>query len=335
MKRRAMVMLGGAAALALVAATGRAQSNAAAVDAHIAAARAAAGQDHQGLFDAACSATSIRPGNGPLPGTLPGKAPGQREGPPPERARWYIEPAKVFDNLYFVGERDFSSWAVVTSDGIIVIDAIYDYSVEDEVVGGLRKMGLDPAKIKYVLISHAHADHYAGARLLQDRFHPRVILSAADWDYLERTTTAAERPKRDMVATDGMKLTLGDTTLTLYLTPGHTPGTVSTIIPVKDGGRPHTAALWGGTMFNFPRSRPAFDIYIASNERFQGIVARAGADVLVSNHTDYDGSKRKIPALAARKPGDAHPYVVGGDAIKRYLTVAKECAAAAQAVLPN
>jgi len=240
----------------------------------------------------------------------------------------------VFDNLYFVGEREFSSWAVVTSQGIIIIDAIYDYSVEEEVVGGLKKLGLDPTQIKYVLISHAHADHYAGARFLQDRFHPRVILSAMDWDFLESTTTPAERPTRDMVATDGMKLTLGDTTLTLHLTPGHTAGTISTLIPVKDAGRSHVAALWGGTMFNFPRSRQAFDTYIASAERFQGIVARAGADVLVSNHTAYDGTTKKIPALAARKPGGPHPYVIGNDAVKRYLTVAKECAAAAQAALP-
>ena len=105
-----------------------------------------------------------------------------------------------------------------------------------------------------------------------------------------------------MVVTDGQKLTLGDTTLTLYLTPGHTPGTISTLIPVKDNGRGHLVAEWGGTMFNFARSRDAFDTYIASAERFQGIVARAGADALISNHTIYDGTKTKIPALAQRKP---------------------------------
>ena len=341
MKKHAMVVLVGALAVGFSGSRPTAQpagsapqSAASAVDAHIAAAKSAAGQDHAGLFEAACAPNSIRLGPGPQPAEVPGKAPGQRSGPAPERSRWYVEPAKVFDNLYFVGEKEFSSWAVVTPDGIIVIDAIYDYSVEAEVVGGLKKLGLDPTKIKYLIISHAHADHYAGARFLQDRFHPRVILSAADWDLLDRTTTESERPKRDMIATDGMKLTLGDTTLTLYVTPGHTLGTISTLIPVKDGGRPHVAALWGGTMFNFARSRQRFDTYIASAERFQGIVARAGADTVISNHTPYDGSKTKIPALATRKPGEKHPYVIGADAVKRYLTVAKECAAAAQAALP-
>ena len=301
------------------------------VDAHVAAAKAAAGQEHTGLFNAACAPTSIRPAPAAQRGQRAGGAAAARPGPP-DRAQWHVEPAKVFDNLYFVGQSEFSAWAVTTSAGIIIIDTIYDYSVEDEVVGGLTKLGLDPSQIKYVIVSHGHADHSGGARFLQERFGARVLMSAADWDLLDRST--GTKPKRDMVVTDGQKLTLGDTTLTLYLTPGHTAGTISTLIPVKDNGRAHLVAEWGGTMFNFARSRDAFDTYIASAERFQGIVARAGADALISNHTIYDGTKTKIPALAERKPGMPHPYVIGGDAVKRYLTVASECAHAAQAALP-
>src|SRR6185295_3122283 len=114
----------------------------------------------------------------------------------------------VTDNLYFVGQTEYSAWAVTTSAGIILVDTIYDYSVEDEVVGGLRKLGLDPATIKYAIVSHGHGDHSGGAKYLQDHFGTKVILSAEDWDLLDGSTGA--KPKRDMVATDGMKLTLGD-----------------------------------------------------------------------------------------------------------------------------
>ena len=55
--------------------------------------------------------------------------------------------------------------------------------------------------------------------------------------------------------------------------------------------------------------------------------------MVLSNHTDYDGSKQKLPALAARRPGQPHPYVVGADSIERYLTVAHECALAALATV--
>lgn len=305
-------------------------------DSHVAAARAAAGQEYTALFNQLCPAASAAPQAQGAQGGARGArgaganaaAPqGQRRGAP-DSSTWHAEPVKVFDNLYFVGMTEYSAWAVVTSQGIIVIDTIYDYSVEDEIVGGLRKLGFDPANIKYAIVSHAHTDHSGGARYLQDKFGTRIVLSAADWDLFESNTPEAARPKRDIVATEGYKLTLGDTTLTLHLTPGHTPGTISTIIPVRDQGRPHVVAEWGGTAFNFTPSAAAFQTYVDSAKRFSDIVTRAGADVIISNHTNYDGSKTKLPALAARRAGDAHPYVVGNESVKRYLKVAEECATA-------
>jgi metallo-beta-lactamase class B len=73
--------------------------------------------------------------------------------------------------------------------------------------------------------------------------------------------------------------------------------------------------------------------YADSAARFRDIAVKAGADVILSNHTQYDGSKTKLPAVKDRKPGEKNPYVVGTDAVKRYLTVAGECAQAAIAGL--
>src|SRR5690348_17576858 len=47
-------------------------------------------------------------------------------------SQWHAEPVKVFDNLYFVGQSEYSAWAVTTSQGIILIDTIWDYSVEED-----------------------------------------------------------------------------------------------------------------------------------------------------------------------------------------------------------
>src|SRR4029077_4253559 len=102
-----------------------------------------------------------------------------------------------------------------------------------------------------------------------------------------------------MGASHGQKLTHGAPPLTFYLTPGHTLGTVSVLIPVKDNGKPHLVAEWGGTGFNFEHSRERFQTYVASADRFGEIVAISGADVLIANHTNLDGSKVKLPALAA------------------------------------
>jgi metallo-beta-lactamase class B len=296
-------------------------------DRHVAAARAAAGTDHAAMVDRLCPAA-------PTAGLRPAVRPtGRPPAADPPRDAWHAEPQKVFDNFYFVGMTEFSAWAVTTTDGIIVIDPVFDYSVEDEVVEGLEKLGLDPADIRYVLISHGHLDHAGGAKLLQERFGTRLLMTAADWDLVERDNPRW-KPKRDLEITDGQKLTLGDTTLTMYVTPGHTNGTVSTLIPLRDGEARHLAALWGGTLFNFGPDAARFSAYQASAARMRDIATAAGADVLLSNHTDYDGTKVKLPALKTRAAGAPHPYVVGTDSVRRYLTVANECAGAALASLP-
>ena len=224
---------------------------------------------------------------------------------------------------------------MTTSDGIILIDTLFDYSVEEEVVNGLTKLGLDPATIKYAVVTHPHPDHHGGAKFLQDRYKTRVLMSAADWDVIDRLT--GTKPARDMVATDGQQLTLGDTTVTLYVTPGHTPGTLSVLLPVRDSdGTRHVAALWGGTGLN--ADRESLEQYIRSAKRFGDIVQKAGADIILSNHTDWDQSKVNLPRLATRAPGGRglsapadrapNPYVVGTAPARRFLTVAEECATA-------
>jgi metallo-beta-lactamase class B len=334
-----------AVAVATLAAIGVSAQDAAEVERRIAAARAAGGTEHASMVERLCPAVPAAAADPAAAPAARGRAGGARAGgggggrrgggppAPPPREQWYAEPAKVFDNLYFVGMTEFTAWAIPTSEGVIVIDPVYDYSVEASVVEGLKKLALDPASIKYVLISHGHLDHAGGARLLQERFGARVLMSAADWDLLERQKPVW-LPKRDMVVTDGQKLTLGDTTITMYLTPGHTDGTISTFIPVRDGARRHLAFLWGGTLFNFGPDRARFSAYAASAARMRDLVAKDGADVLLSNHTDYDGTKTKLPALAKRAGGAPHPYVVGTDSVRRYLTVANECAQAAIAALP-
>jgi metallo-beta-lactamase class B len=298
----------------------------------VAAATAAGGAEYAALVARLCTAPAP-----PAPRNATPAAP-RPEGPP-ARETCYAKPVKVFDNLYFVGQTEYSAWAVTTSDGIIIIDPIFDYSVEAEVVDGLKTLGLDPDRIKYVLISHAHSDHVGGASYLQDRFNAKVIMTEADWTLLEGTRASWRKPRKELVATDGQQLTLGDTSITLHITPGHTLGTLSSLIPVRDGKARHVAAYWGGTAFNWTTNRAAyitperpdsfwFNRYIESAQRFRRLARAAGADVIVSNHTSFDGSKTKLPALQTRRPQDPHPYVVGGDAVARYLTVAEECAKA-------
>ena len=245
----------------------------------------------------------------------------------PPRNTWYAEPARVFDNLYFVGGKIHSAWALTTSDGIILIDTIFPYNSEELIVGGMRKLGLDPQNIKYVIVSHAHADHIGGVEMLQKRYGARVVMGAPDWDsvakFPNRYKTMA--PTRDIVATDGMKITLGGTTVTTWLTPGHTPGTLSYTFAVLDRGRPVNVAYSGGTAFNFVNNTPEpgirnFQTYIDSQTRIAQQAAATGAAVLLSNHSEFDGAYDKNRMLAGRGDGP-HPYEIGAGAVQRYFKV--------------
>src|SRR5216683_1815827 len=254
----------------------------------------------------------------------------------PPRDTWYAEPARVFDNLYFVGGKIHSSWALTTREGIILIETIYPYNSEELIVGGMKKLGLDPKNIKYVLVSHAHGDHIGGAEMLQTRYGVRVVMGGPDWDwvakYPNRYKTMA--PKRDIVATDGMKITLGDTTVTVWLTPGHTPGTISYTFPVLDRGKRVNVAYSGGTAFNFVNNTPDpgirnFQTYIDSQKHMAERAAATGATVLLSNHSEFDNAFNKNRMLAGRSNG-RHPYEIGADWVQRYFQVMQGCARAAQ-----
>jgi metallo-beta-lactamase class B len=311
------------AALSTLAAAGlRAQPEPGTPEALIARAKQEAGLDHAGTFRRICVAPANQFG-------APQRPPNRRE--PPPREDWYARPYRVFDNLYFIGTRFHSSWALTTSEGIIVIDSLFDYAVESEMIEGLRSLGLDPHDVRYMLISHAHGDHDQGAATFQSRFGTKIVMGEADWaSTLARVDYPGGVPKRDIsVGPDGMKLALGDTSVYVIATPGHTPGTLSYVFDVAEGGRTLTVFYAGGTAFNFPPSAKAFEIYRASMVKSAGLARAAGATVLMSNHTEFDRAyDRARIAQLRRLPGEPHPYEIGTDAVVRYFEMSRDCAEA-------
>ena len=143
-----------------------------------------------------------------------------------------------------------------------------------------------------MIVSHGHGDHYGGARLLQQRFGAQVLVSAPDWELILGNRRGQPKPNRDGVMTDGQELSVGDTRITFTHTPGHTRGTISTLVPVRDGGRSHVAALWGGTAMR--QTREFYEEYGASAKKFAAVAEAAGADVIISNHDIFDNAHRKI-----------------------------------------
>jgi metallo-beta-lactamase class B len=321
MKSRAIMILATAAWVAAIG-IASAQTTPSTIDSYLGAAKLAAGTEWAGTFLRLCIP--------PPPANQTSAVAGPRR--PPAKETWYAEPAKVTDNLYFLGTKIHSSWAIVGSQGIIVIEALFDYAAQDEILGGLKKLGLDQNKVKYVILSHAHADHDGGASLLQDSIPGvHLIYGKEDWDAVDKSTNhQGGKPKHDMVGTDGMKVSVGDASVQIVTMPGHTPGTLSYLFEVRDNGKPLRIAYVGGTAVPFNASAAFYDTYIASSNKMAKAAAEYGATALLSNHSEFDNAYFKAHTAADRQPGEANPFDVGADGVGRYFSVVQNCVAAAK-----
>jgi metallo-beta-lactamase class B len=248
-----------------------------------------------------------------------------------------VPPAtQVFDNLYFVGISSVSAWALQTKEGIILIDALNNTEqAQDVIEAGLLKLGLDPADIKYIVVTQGHGDHYGGSRYFVEKYGTRVLMSESDWNMAINPRPPpkvagleapkwSDSPDKDIVAVDRQELTLGDTTLRIVSTPGHTPGTISVVFPVIRNGERHMAGLWGGT--GLPKDLAGVRQYIESADKFLTVLEKEHVDVAVSNHPFVDDSLERMSEL--RENPAANPFVIGEDGGHRYAKVISECARA-------
>jgi metallo-beta-lactamase class B len=274
-----------------------------------------------------------------LPGTLYLVDDKTFPSPVPAWQKLPSQPAvKAFDQFYYLGINWVSAWALNTSDGIILFDTLDSPEHAAQYIeGGLRRVGLDPARIKYIVITHGHGDHYGGAKYLQDKYHARILMSDIDWNLALTPPATPSRfgapPARDLSISDGQSLTLGRTTVRFYLTPGHTAGTVSTIIPVTDHGRPHVISFIGGTGLNAVNnpSQGGGQILRESLAKFAKISLAAGADAVISSHPFLDDSWEKAKLVNDGKAGKSSPWICGQDAMLRYYAATTEAVYAIEA----
>ena len=246
-----------------------------------------------------------------------------------------IEPSKIFDNVYAIGNSGTVAYVFNTSAGLVMIDALAANQVESVLLPGFKALGLDPAQVKAIIVGHGHADHFGGTAYMQEHYGSKIYISAADWNLMENPPPArggrqggpaTPLPKHDQVIAEGQPIVVGDLKVQAVAIPGHTPGSMGFIFPVKDGGKTRMAALYGGTVLT-PGiiSDDGLQTYLQSVARFKEATRKAKVEVEIQNHPLMDPIQVKLDRLKTRTKGQPNPFVVGTKGYQTFLDVMSIC----------
>ena len=226
-----------------------------------------------------------------------------------DRKNQYVVPFQIFDNVYYVGIDWVAAYLIDTGDGLILIDSLYGNWLP-VLLNNIRQLGFDPADVKYLINTHGHFDHAGGSALFQKLYGSRVVMTAEDWQVARAKPELAvfymPTPRVDIIAKDGDTITLGNNTITLFNTPGHTEGVLSLGYTGKDGADTHSILTLGGVGLNFSGIERT-EIYLDSYRRLQSM--QDNFSVSLPNHQSMGRVFDRRDLLAQRQTGQAHPFV--------------------------
>lgn len=170
----------------------------------------------------------------------------------------FIAPFKMADDLYYVGDRLVCVHLIRTDAGLILLDAGFSCA-KHLLMESIIRLGFDPADVRWILLTHAHSDHYGAANEFRNLYGTKVALSAADAKSMRErpfragaslTYIPQNLPVIDRELEDGEIFSFGGKQIRCVLTPGHTLGTMSFFFDVTDNGTTYLAGQYGGAGVN-------------------------------------------------------------------------------------
>lgn len=167
----------------------------------------------------------------------------------------FIEPFRIADGLWYVGDKSVCVHLIETSEGLILLDSGF-FHTNHLLTESIRKLGFDPADVRWILHTHEHFDHFGAAAEFRTLYGTKSAISAVGAQELREHPERAlmnwsnseyqEIPEFDYELQDGEIFEFGGVKIRCVLTPGHAPGVMSYFFEVTENGEKHLAGLFGG-----------------------------------------------------------------------------------------
>ena len=251
-----------------------------------------------------------------------------------------LEPVKLFDDYYFIGNKLVGFHVLKTSEGLVLFDAMDKYDVDDEfLIPGLKKLGLENEPIRMLFLTHGHFDHYMGAEKVRLRTGCDVALSREDALFLVSGPDNylgiqdLRLPRITRLVEDGEDLTFGDHTVHVILAPGHTPGCLNYSFEVHDRGEAHRVVMVGGYGVFGPGAYPRkydypFSVTYAVDQALQFATScvktweyckENHCDVYLNPHPHLCDLLKLAEQNQSRKDGDPNALVIGLEGVRKWI----------------
>lgn len=217
----------------------------------------------------------------------------------------------VMDNVYYVGTKELASYLITTPEGHILMNSNYEASWP-VIKAGIEELGFDVKDIKILISGHAHPDHIEGDALVKEITGAEVIVGSLEVPAVKAFKHPAGKVLPiDRTVDDGDTVTLGGTTLTAHVLPGHTKGCLAWSMDLEEAGKTYYALV--------ECSLNGRSLRYVDNEGYPEIVEdmrssykkarELPVEVFLSSHASFYGLNDKYAKLKERKEGDPNPFV--------------------------
>ena len=171
----------------------------------------------------------------------------------------YVHPFRIFGNVWYVGDDWVCVHLIDTGDGLLLIDSS-NCGATGMLVQAIWEAGFNPADVRWIIHSHGHLDHIGGAMFFKRMFGTKLYLGEPDAImFREKPWISAIQDTHDdcdclfvpdYEIKEGDVLTIGNTTMTFFLVPGHTDGCIATFFDAYEGEKTVRCGYYGGFGFN-------------------------------------------------------------------------------------